>query len=339
MSSDLISIIIPVKNERDRIRTIIDGLYKQTYRPIEVIFVDGDSTDGTIEEIMNVIKEYSSDDFFRVRLLRESDFGSIRSPANARNIGALNASGKYVAFFDADLDLREDPEVLNKAISMLKLGYKRVNIQIISNMHTWIEKNIVLDNIFHYGKGKSFKSNRHCCFDKELFIKILFDTNLGIFEDSDMINRLEKIYKDKAIIDTKIRFCWPHTVKSYLRQQFWYGKTIIRYLRKYNLSISKHIIRINATLGLLLLALFFLYYMPLFSVTLLILMFALIYTRWLRDDLHFLDKEAELMRSNRFFTLLSRLAWHLFREILAKSSYDAGLLIYLLKRGKVRPGR
>jgi len=154
-----------------------------------------------------------------------------------------------------------------------------------------------------------------------------------------MINRLEKIYRDKAIIDTKIRFCWPHTVKGYLRQQFWYGKTIIRYLRKYNLSISKHMIHINAALGLLLLALFFLYYVSLFSATLLILMFILIYNRWLKDDLHFLDKEAELMRSNRFFTLLSRLAWHLFREILARSSYDAGLLIYLLKRGKVRSGR
>jgi glycosyltransferase involved in cell wall biosynthesis len=69
-SSDLISIIIPVKNERGRIRIIIDGLYRQTYRsPIEVIFVDDSSTDGTVEEIMNVIKEYSSDDF-RVRLLR-----------------------------------------------------------------------------------------------------------------------------------------------------------------------------------------------------------------------------------------------------------------------------
>jgi len=87
-SNDLISIIIPVKNERDRIRTIIDGLYRQTYRPIEVIFVDGDSTDGTVEEIMNVIKEYSSDDF-KVRLLREGDFGSIRSLPNARNIGDI----------------------------------------------------------------------------------------------------------------------------------------------------------------------------------------------------------------------------------------------------------
>ena len=101
-SNDLISIIIPIKNERDRIRTIIDGLYKQAYRPIEVIFVDGGSTDGTVEEIMNVIKERSSDDF-KVRLLRESDFGPIRSPANARNIGALNADGKYIAFFRCGL--------------------------------------------------------------------------------------------------------------------------------------------------------------------------------------------------------------------------------------------
>jgi len=102
-SNDLISIIIPVKNERDRIRTIIDGLYRQTYRPIEVIFVNGGSTDGTVEEIMNAIKdkEYSSGDF-KVRLLREGDFDSIRSPANAKNIGFANARGVYVLFIDAD---------------------------------------------------------------------------------------------------------------------------------------------------------------------------------------------------------------------------------------------
>ena len=100
-SNDLISIIIPVKNEKNRIRTIIDGLYRQTYRPIEVIFVDGDSTDGTVEEIMSVIKEYSSGDF-KVRLLREGDFDSIRSPANAKNIGFANARGVYVLFIDAD---------------------------------------------------------------------------------------------------------------------------------------------------------------------------------------------------------------------------------------------
>jgi glycosyltransferase involved in cell wall biosynthesis len=45
----LISVVIPVKNEAKRIRVIVEGLFRQTYRPIEVIFVDGDSRDGTIE--------------------------------------------------------------------------------------------------------------------------------------------------------------------------------------------------------------------------------------------------------------------------------------------------
>ena len=50
------SVIIPCKNERGNIANAIKRLPKFTDK-IEVIFVEGNSSDGTWEEIKNVIKE------------------------------------------------------------------------------------------------------------------------------------------------------------------------------------------------------------------------------------------------------------------------------------------
>ena len=46
---DKISVIIPVKNEEDKIERCLEAVFNQTIKPYEVIMVDGHSTDGTFE--------------------------------------------------------------------------------------------------------------------------------------------------------------------------------------------------------------------------------------------------------------------------------------------------
>jgi glycosyltransferase involved in cell wall biosynthesis len=46
---DKISVIIPVKNEADKIARCLEGVFSQFLKPYEVIVVDGHSTDGTFE--------------------------------------------------------------------------------------------------------------------------------------------------------------------------------------------------------------------------------------------------------------------------------------------------
>jgi glycosyltransferase involved in cell wall biosynthesis len=119
--------------------------------------VDGGSTDGTIEEILDATKKYSAGDF-RIRLLRESDFGNVRSLPNARNIRALNAGGEYVAFFDADFDFNEDPKAVENIVKAFNSGANHVGSKYIPNMHTWIEKHLALDHIIHHSRG-----DKHVC--------------------------------------------------------------------------------------------------------------------------------------------------------------------------------
>jgi glycosyltransferase involved in cell wall biosynthesis len=328
-SNDLISIIIPVKNEKNRIRTIIDGLYRQTYRPIEVIFVDGGSTDGTVEEIMNAIKEYSSDDF-KVRLLREGDFGSIRSLPNARNIGVLNANGKYIAFFDADYDFRDDFDAVSKIVQAFDNGANHVAIKYVPNMHTWIERHLVLDDIVHYYNGDK-PIHLICAFKREFFNEVRFNPTLGFREDFEFLNRLSKHIKlNTAVVDTGIRRCYLHTLSDVKRQQLWYGRTAMRYYRAAGINPLSTIIRSNAVLGLVLLTVITAPLIDLLSIIFLFSAFALIYVRWLRKDIR-------ILRPSKFL-VLDRFAWYMFREVIGRLFFDIGFILSLLNKN-IKIGR
>ena len=63
MEKELISIIIPTRNEAENIVKLLDSIRSQTYRPIEVLVVDGCSTDGTPGLVKEYSKRYSTDDF------------------------------------------------------------------------------------------------------------------------------------------------------------------------------------------------------------------------------------------------------------------------------------
>lgn len=85
-----ISVVIPVYNAQLTIGPTIQSVFAQTYRDFEVIVVDDGSTDGTSSEIKNWGD--------RVRYVWQKQ----SRPAVARNRGATEAKGEFVAFLDAD---------------------------------------------------------------------------------------------------------------------------------------------------------------------------------------------------------------------------------------------
>lgn len=46
---DKITVIIPVKNEEEKIEQCLEAVFNQTIKPFEVIVVDGHSGDQTVE--------------------------------------------------------------------------------------------------------------------------------------------------------------------------------------------------------------------------------------------------------------------------------------------------
>ena len=90
----LVSIVVPVYNAGKFIEETIGMVRRQTYREWELLLVDDCSTDDGREKI----KAWSARDE-RIRLIaKEKNQGA----AQARNTGIDHASGRFLAFLDAD---------------------------------------------------------------------------------------------------------------------------------------------------------------------------------------------------------------------------------------------
>lgn len=98
MTEDCVSVVIPVYNASSYIRAALDSVYGQRDDgfSIEIIAVDDGSTDGSRE----IIQEWGqSHGDMALRLLENE---GAKGPAEARNTGVRNASGRYVAYLDSD---------------------------------------------------------------------------------------------------------------------------------------------------------------------------------------------------------------------------------------------
>jgi glycosyltransferase involved in cell wall biosynthesis len=89
-----ISVIVPVRNEEDSIRVLLEGLLAQTRPPDEIVITDGGSTDRTAE----IIEEYARRGA-PVHLIRER----AALPGRGRNLAAAQASSEWLAFTDAGI--------------------------------------------------------------------------------------------------------------------------------------------------------------------------------------------------------------------------------------------
>ncbi len=152
-----ISIIIPVYNvEKDDFKRGIKSLLSQTLKELEFIFVDDCGTKNAI----NIAYEYQKIDN-RIKIIHnEKNSGS----GVSRNHGMKMATGKYLAFFDADdtvdVDFYEKLYAAsnNGDYEIVKAGRKHylnngtVNISLLN------------ENI---SKGLKNNSTLYCCFTYE----------------------------------------------------------------------------------------------------------------------------------------------------------------------------
>ena len=92
------SIIIPTYNRAHIITRAIDSVLAQSFSDYEIIIVDDGSTDNTGE----ILKKYSSLSFSKF-FYQEN-----KGVSAARNLGALNAIGKYLIFLDSDDEVEEN---------------------------------------------------------------------------------------------------------------------------------------------------------------------------------------------------------------------------------------
>ena len=92
--SGLLSIIVPVYNTEKYLTKCIDSLVNQSYGNIEIILVNDDSQDNSID----IINEYASKDS-RIKVVNHE---KNRGLFQARISGVESSCGEYLAFVDSD---------------------------------------------------------------------------------------------------------------------------------------------------------------------------------------------------------------------------------------------
>ena len=90
----LISIIVPVYNAFEYLQRCFDSIVSQTYKNIQIILVDDESSDN---RILPLLKQYTDDDN-RILVVEKKNGGV----TDARLKGLEYASGEYILFVDCD---------------------------------------------------------------------------------------------------------------------------------------------------------------------------------------------------------------------------------------------
>lgn len=193
----MVSIIIPVYNCVDRLRTCLESIVKQTYSDIEIILVDDGSDDGS----GRICEEFAILDT-RIYVYHQNNEGA----SAARNKGLSLAHGKYIQFVDGDDYIASNmTEKLVKAVEINNTlcsicGY----IKTSSNGEYWVDlkehgtlaiselnnkcMNIFSKNILNSPCNKLYVKEK---------IELYFDSGLSLGEDLlfnlQYLDKLDKV--------------------------------------------------------------------------------------------------------------------------------------------------
>lgn len=233
----LVSIVMPVKNEGLYIYTAFDGIDAQEYpqHKIEIIIVDGDSTDNTAAIIHNRMKKDK-----RIKFIR----GTYNCPA-AMNAGIEQANGSLIAKVDGHGYLNE--KFLSTAVSYL-MSHPEISCiggEIVplgndpiswSNMYARFSKFGVGSGVYTAEKKIHSTDTVQCgvYIRKHLEGVGCFDSELQFGEDEEANFRLRKAgYKIVYHPDMKYYYYVRPSFGGLYRQYLNYGGARVKVLKKH----------------------------------------------------------------------------------------------------------
>ena len=97
-----VTIIVPIYNVSAYIERCWESLVKQTYKDLEILFIDDCGTDDSVEKLQKLIDTHPG---IYCKILHHDHN---RGLSAARNTGLMAATGDYVYFLDSDDDITED---------------------------------------------------------------------------------------------------------------------------------------------------------------------------------------------------------------------------------------
>ncbi len=238
---NFVSIIVPCYNEEKSISFLLTALYRQNYQKdsMEIIIVDGLSTDNTIKEISSFAEVHPD---LNIRVIPNSK----KIIPAAINLGILNSNGEIIVRMDAHSV--PDQDYIKYCVENLKNNIA-ANVggkwQIIPGSESLIAKCISLAAGHPFGVGDAkYRYSQTAeyvdtvpfgAFYKSLTDEIgLFNEELLANEDYEFNVRIrnsgKKIYFDPKITTKYIaRENWVDLAKQYWRYGYWKFKMLKNY--------------------------------------------------------------------------------------------------------------
>lgn len=169
-----VTIVIPVYNGEKYLDKCLKSVVSQTLKEIEIICIDNNSSDGTME----ILKKFQKQDN-RIKIIskdKNTGYGS------SINLGIKRASGKYIGFVESD---------------------DYVSIKMYENLYKLAKKNqveVVKCNYFCFTKNKKYKKN--------LFLKNELNKIINPLKQQHILSEnsciWSAIYKRSFLIKNKI---------------------------------------------------------------------------------------------------------------------------------------
>jgi glycosyltransferase involved in cell wall biosynthesis len=211
-----VSLIVPTLNEKNNIINFLDSYSKQTHKFYEVIFVDGNSNDNTIQILQTYQKKIPE-----IRVCRTKK----RGVSVARNIGLKISKGDYVCFMDADWKFLNNNSVM-KILNNIKDIEEVIHFKITNTIFP--EYKGLRKYFYIKDKNVSFAVIKK---DK----CPIWNEKLGFGEDRVFYNlELKKLkWKLKEFNDTEVGISRAEgnlNLEKYINRYMWYGRTIPNYI-------------------------------------------------------------------------------------------------------------
>lgn len=175
-----ISVIITTYNTANYLPVCIDSVLNNTYKNLEVLLVDDDSVDNTLE----ICEQYASNDA-RIKIITQKNSGV----SSARNNGLLQASGDAVHFVDGDDYITKDFYALMAAI-MQRDASDMVCCTYYNERRGMIDAPLTLSHVGLLGKLSvidGWLKGVCCMLFRTAFLRdnleLRFDTNFSYGED------------------------------------------------------------------------------------------------------------------------------------------------------------
>lgn len=225
MRNPKVSVLVHTRNSERTIGKHLESIANQSYKNIEIIFVDNNSTDQTLE----IARKYTKFIY---------SYGPERSAQ--RNYGAKKSSGKYLFVPDSDMILSKDVVKACVDLMMKNSSLKAVIIPERSIGEGFWAKCKELERSYYEGVDWMEAAR---FFEKKIFDQMggYDERNTGT-EDYDLPQRIRRRHGDKSIGRIKKYIYHDEgklTLWRSIQKKFYYSKTLNVYERDNFLELYK----------------------------------------------------------------------------------------------------